>query len=204
MGNLEYYNRLRSVPNEAKKIIIGGRLKGFTDINPMWRIKTLTEVFGVCGFGWYYDVIKKEVITVNSENAVAFVDIHLYIKIDGEWSKPIFGTGGSTLLTKEKSGLYVSDEAYKMALTDAISVAAKALGLAADVYFEKDRTKYTINTSSDELYKENTKVSIKKPILEKDTDTFNKVKEALKNGYTIEDVRKKYEVSKEVEQLLLE
>jgi hypothetical protein len=29
-----------------------------------------------------------------------------------------------------------------MALTDALSVACKALGFAADVYFEKDRTKY--------------------------------------------------------------
>ena len=29
-----------------------------------------------------------------------------------------------------------------MALTDAISVAAKAIGVAADVYFERDATKY--------------------------------------------------------------
>ena len=35
-----------------------------------------------------------------------------------------------------------SDEAYKMALTDAISIACKALGMAADVYFANDRTKY--------------------------------------------------------------
>jgi hypothetical protein len=32
---------VRVVPNEAKKEIKGGRLSGFTDINPMWRIKTL-------------------------------------------------------------------------------------------------------------------------------------------------------------------
>ena len=36
-----------------------------------------------------------------------------------------------------------SDECFKMALTDAISVAAKALGVGADVYMGCDQTKYT-------------------------------------------------------------
>lgn len=59
MDNLELYNRVRSVPEEAKKAITAGRTKGFTDINPMWRIKKLTEEFGVCGIGWYYKPVKK-------------------------------------------------------------------------------------------------------------------------------------------------
>ena len=45
-------------------------------------------------------------------------------------------------VAKEKSGLYTSDECYKMALTDAISVACKALGMGADIYWQSDRTKY--------------------------------------------------------------
>ena len=53
MTNLDIYNKVREVPNKAKKNIGGGRLKGMTDINPMWRIKTLTEQFGPAGFGWY-------------------------------------------------------------------------------------------------------------------------------------------------------
>ena len=51
MGNLEIYEKVRAVPQEAKKTITAGRMKGFTDINPMWRIKVLTEQFGVCGVG---------------------------------------------------------------------------------------------------------------------------------------------------------
>ena len=47
------------------------------------------------------------------------------------------------LVANEKNGLYTSDECYKMALTDAISVACKALGFGADVYWGADRTKYT-------------------------------------------------------------
>lgn len=142
MGNLDIYNKVKSVPEEAKKTIGAGRTKGFTDINPMWRIKMLTEVFGPCGFGWYYKVTDKHIETVGDE-ACAFVDIELFVKQDGEyWSMPIHGTGGSRLATKEKSGVYVSDECYKMATTDAISVACKQLGIGADVYWDKDRTKY--------------------------------------------------------------
>ena len=121
MGNLDIYNKVKAVPEEAKKTIGAGRTKGFTDINPMWRIKMLTEVFGPCGFGWYYKVTDKHIETVGDE-ACAFVDIELHVKQDGDWSMPIHGTGGSRLATKEKSGVYVSDECYKMALTDAISV----------------------------------------------------------------------------------
>ena len=55
----------------------------------------------------------------------------------------IYGIGGNTLVAAEKSGLRIDDEAYKKAYTDAISVACKALGIGADVYFEKDVTKYS-------------------------------------------------------------
>ena len=144
MDNLEIYNKARQVPPEAKKEITAGRLKGMTDINPMWRIKRLTELFGVCGFGWWYEITKKEIISnTDGKEIRAFVDINLYVAIDGKESKPIPGTGGSSFQTVEKNGIYVSDECFKMALTDAISVAAKSLGIAADIYYDKDRTKYT-------------------------------------------------------------
>ena len=72
----------------------------------------------------------------------AFCNINLYYKQENEWSIPIPGTGGADFVVKESKGLYTSDECFKMALTDALSVAMKALGIAADVYFEKDRSKY--------------------------------------------------------------
>jgi len=142
MENLSIYNKVRKVPDEAKKLIGGGRLKGFTDINPMWRIKTLTDQFGVCGFGWYYDIVSQELKSGASGEIAAFVTINLFVKIGEDWSKPIQGLGGSMFVSNEKNGAYNSDECFKMALTDALSTSCKALGLAADVYFEKDRTKY--------------------------------------------------------------
>lgn len=141
MDNLTIYNAVRTVPENAKKPIRGGRLNGKTDINPMWRIKVLTIQFGPCGIGWYYKTTRQWTEQYGEEIA-AFVNIELYIRVDGEWSQPIFGTGGSMFAEKEKSGVHVSDECFKMATTDAISVACKQLGIGADVYWDKDRSKY--------------------------------------------------------------
>lgn len=152
--NLKVYNAVRECPQEALKTISAGRLKGKSDINPMWRIKKLTELYGPAGIGWYYEIVKQWLETGANNEISAFCNINLYIKVNGEWSKPIQGTGGSSFVAKQNSGLYVSDECFKMALTDAISVACKALGFAANVYWDNDKTKYSsqsdaANTSSE-------------------------------------------------------
>lgn len=142
MGNLEIYNKLRECPTEAIKPINAGRLKGMSDINPMWRIKALTEVFGPCGIGWWYTIDKQWLEHGNGPEVAAFCNITLFYKVGGEESHGIPGTGGSGFVKVEKNGPYTSDECFKMALTDAISVAAKALGAAANIYWQQDRTKY--------------------------------------------------------------
>ena len=139
MGNLDLYNKLKVVPSEAIKPIQNGRLKGKSDINPMWRIRTMTEHFGVCGVGWKYVITKQWTETYGTETK-AYCNIDLFVKVDGQWSDAIQGTGGSSEVTMERNGSYVSDECYKMALTDALSVAMKALGVGADIYFEKGKS----------------------------------------------------------------
>jgi hypothetical protein len=142
--NMIIYNQVRTTPENAKTAISSGKLKGKTDINPMFRIETLTKVFGPIGIGWYYDVLRIENLTIPETQEIAcFVDINLFYKWEGEWSKPVFGTGGSMLLENfTHAGLKTNDDGYKMALTDAISVAAKELGVSADVYWAKGETKY--------------------------------------------------------------
>lgn len=145
MENLSIYNAAANVPAEAKKQIGGGRLKGMTDINPMWRIKKLTELFGPCGFGWWYRIADQQIARdEHTKQAAAFVNIELFVRDpeSGEVSMPIPGTGGAAFIAAEKSGLYLDDEAFKKATTDAISVAAKALGVGASVYWERDPDKY--------------------------------------------------------------
>jgi len=133
-GNLDLWNSVKDVPIEYLKTIQGGRLKGMSDISPQWRLMVLTEQFGPVGFGWYYEIVDRGIQTSEDGQVSAHVQINLYVKVAGEWSKPIPGLGGSMLVEKEKNGPYHSDEAFKMSLTDALSVACKALGIAASVY----------------------------------------------------------------------
>ena len=142
--NMKFYNMSRAVPENAKKIIGAGKIKGFTDINPMWRIQMLTEMFGPCGFGWYIDDVRYWTEEGKDGRVAAFCELNLYISTAGEWSKPIKGIGGSMFVNNFKGQPETSDEAYKMAYTDAISVACKALGIGADVYWEAGRTKYSL------------------------------------------------------------
>ena len=143
MNNLEIYDAVREVPGSALRAITSGRLAGKSDINPMWRIKKLTEIFGPCGIGWKYTIDKQWLEeSPDTKEIAGFCDITLYYKWGSEWSEGIPGTGGSTFVAKEKNGLHMSDEVFKMALTDALSVACKALGIGADVYWGADRSKY--------------------------------------------------------------
>jgi hypothetical protein len=139
--NMKIFNSVKKVPQEAKKLITGGRLKGMTDIKPMWRIEKLTEMFGPCGIGWKTKILNKEIIDVSNGEKIVTIDIQLFIKQNGEWSEPIEGIGGNKLIAKENNGLYNSDEAFKMAYTDALSVACKSLGMGAEVYWGD--SKYT-------------------------------------------------------------
>jgi hypothetical protein len=160
--NLSIYERARLVPENAIKPIVNGRLKGKSDINPVYRIKRMTEIFGPCGIGWRYEIVKQWLEPYGNE-VKAFTHINLYIKWEGEWSEAIPGIGGAAFVSMESKGAYVNDECYKMSLTDALSVAMKALGIAADIYYSKDGnnanpgdSKYrdgTINSAADDLPK---------------------------------------------------
>lgn len=141
MENLELYKAFAGVPETAKKPIQAGKLKGKTDINPMWRIKTLTAAFGPCGFGWTTKITEHWIERDGGESS-AWVRIELRVKVSGQWSEPIEGVGGSKQFGKGQ-GDGINDEAFKMAETDAISVACKKLGMGADVYWQANETKYS-------------------------------------------------------------
>lgn len=151
-NNLAVWERLSRPPKEALKPIMAGRLKGKTDINPQWRYKAMTEAFGPCGVGWKYEIERLWTEPGTDGQVFAFAKINLYIVSGGKdyWSNAIPGVGGSMLVEKESRGLHSSDEAFKMAVTDALSVAMKMLGVAAEIYLGNwDGSKY-INSPADE------------------------------------------------------
>lgn len=123
-------------PATALKQIKGGRLTGMTDVNPQWRYRAMTEVFGPCGQGWKYEIVRTWTEPGTEGQVLAFCEVHLWWRENhgAEWDGPIPGIGGSMLITKERDGLRTNDEGFKMATTDALSVAMKMLGVAADIY----------------------------------------------------------------------
>lgn len=150
MENMFIYDSSRSCPDNALRQIQAGKLKGKSDINPVWRIKQLTELFGPCGIGWKLSDVKYWTEPGANGEASAWCSMKLHIKADGEWSDGIEGIGGSMMVNTEKGRLVTNDEAYKMAQTDALSVCCKLLGFAADVYWNADRTKYSAPTQEEQ------------------------------------------------------
>ena len=159
------YDALAEPPQDALKPIEIGNLKGKSDINPQWRIEALTQKFGLCGIGWKFEIVRID--TVNSEGRIlVFMQVKLFVKVDGEWSAPIPGYGGDQVTKVNKNGLVVNDEAYKGCLTDALGNAAKCIGVAGNIYRGLYETKY-----SDEAAKLDNKpaYSVKKPATEQKT-----------------------------------
>lgn len=132
--NLKFWNTFDTPPKNALKEIQAGRLKGKTDINPQWRYKAMTEAFGVIGFGWKYTIDRQWTEQGENGETMVFVNVSVFVKVDGEWSEAVPGTGGSTLVVKESKGFYNDDDAFKKAMTDALGVALAKFGVAADVY----------------------------------------------------------------------
>jgi hypothetical protein len=132
--NMKYYDQLRTPPANALKTIKGGRLAGMSDISPQWRYEVLTTVFGPCGLGWKYEIVRIWNESGSEGQVFAFAEIHLSVKYGDVWSEAIPATGGSMLVELESRGLHSNDEGYKMAITDALGTAAKMVGVAADVY----------------------------------------------------------------------
>jgi hypothetical protein len=191
---MEIYNKVKTPPKEALKVIGAGRLKGKFDISPQWRIEILTETFGACGFGWYYDVSKLERVEASNGEVAVLANIDLYVKWNNEWSKPIPGQGGSMFVSNESRGAYVSDEAEKMAITDAISVAAKQLGIAADVYRGMFDTKYIAEKAAEVVVKPELVPSMKK--------VWDKAAKHLSGGGELKTITDVYSISEENLKLL--
>ena len=207
MDNLKLYNQLKSVPSEFLKTIQAGRLKGMSDIKPQWRINKLTEIFGPCGIGWKIQNLKFSHETVGQET-ICNCYLEFLFKHNGEWSEPIPATGGSKVATMERNGLYVSDEAQKMAYTDAISVATKMIGLASDIYMGyggKYDNGNTANQGASQGAPANNAPTPERwlNITKKDgsyTPEWANILKAIGNGVvkSVADVRKHYKVNKEV------
>lgn len=151
MSNLETWQKVKQVPPQFLKQINSGKLKGKSDINPQWRLMAMTQAFGAVGHGWTYRIVRtwserSPVIDKNGTpdfTVMCFAEVAVKTKINGEWGEEFWGIGGSKIVEKFSEYSQANDEGYKMAVTDALSVAFKAVGVAADIYLGNfDGSKY--------------------------------------------------------------
>ncbi|MEJ7580602.1 hypothetical protein WKI22_08700 [Acinetobacter baumannii] len=141
--NLHIWNAVKQTPTNFLKKIEFGYLKGKSDINPQWRLMAMTQAFGPVGHGWTYRIVKLWSEACTDGNVMAFAEVAVKTKLDGVWGEEFSGIGGSTIVDKNKNGITANDEGFKKAVTDALGVAFKAVGVAADVYLGNyDGSKY--------------------------------------------------------------
>lgn len=194
MEKLEIWNAVKRVPPENLREIRGGRLSGKTDISPQWRYKAMTEQFGPCGIGWKYTIDRLWREDCSDGQVFAFAQISLFVKNGDSWSDAIPGQGGSMLIEKEMKGPYSSDEGYKMAITDALSVAMKLLGVAADIYMGIwDGSKYRDQSPDLTLYMVklmDATAATLKPIFTEMAKDFSNDKASLEQLTKLKDLKK--------------
>ena len=185
-NNLEIWNKVKRVPEDRLKTIGFGALKGKSDINPQWRLEAMTSAFGMVGHGWTYRIVR--MWTENGADGVVmcFSEVAVKTKVDGQWGEEFSGIGGSELVSKTKHGLQSSDEGYKMATTDALSVAFKCVGVAADIYLGNyDGSKY--KNEPQQSPQPQIQQSPQKPMIHQ--EAFDA---AMQGKYTPEQVETKY------------
>jgi hypothetical protein len=125
-ANTVYWNALANTPSEyCKDFKRSGGFQG-TSIDPTYRIRKLTEMFGPCGVGWGF-VQEDQWSDAGSGAYVVYVRGYLWYMHEGERCQTMSHTGG-TVCDR------APDEAYKMSETDALGKCCLDLGMAADVY----------------------------------------------------------------------
>ena len=148
-NNLSVWNKVSQAPSHFLKEIKFGYLKGKSDISPQWRLMAMTQAYGQVGHGWTYRIVRLWSEAAADGNVMAFSEVAVKTKVDGEWGEEFWGIGGSTIVDKNKNGIQANDEGYKKATTDALGVAFKAVGVAADVYLGNfDGSKYLYDYSA--------------------------------------------------------
>lgn len=131
--NTQFWNQLQTTdPRITKNFQKSGGFKG-TDINPTWRMKRMTEVFGPCGKGWGWNLERTWSEQIGDKTFMfAAVDLWWTDGIPTEYGDlPRYCTGAQIGGTEAGRA---PDEAYKMAITDALGKCMVALGLASDIY----------------------------------------------------------------------
>lgn len=111
----------------------------------------------------------------------------------------VISDGDKSIAVKAQAGINPNKKGMDLAQSFGAS-SSYARKYALNGLFLIDDTKDADATNTHGVKKEVT--TDNKPWLQKDSESFKKAKEALQGGFTLNDIRKKFKVSKEVANLL--
>ena len=146
MNMMDKILSVRTPPSDAVTAISGGNLgkAGMSNINPQWRIDAMNSTFGVYGVGWKFEVVSVDTKDLCDGQVFVSAVIDLFVSDyeTGAFLPPVRGYGGDKLVKVSGSKLFLNDEAYKSAVTDALGTAMKFYGVGADIYRGLNDGKY--------------------------------------------------------------
>jgi len=183
--NLKLWNSVEKTdPQHTKKANVKGNK--ITSIKPQYQIYNATKQWGSYGCKWGLKNINLG-YELKEVGLVTFKALFYYP--DGEFeiinTISIFKDGAQTKL---------DDEFAKKVETDSLTKALSKLGFNADVFMGRfDDVRYI-----EEISKEFKEL----PKLEKGSENYKKVVKALQGDYTIDQVKKKYTLTSELEEEL--
>lgn len=147
MTNMAIWDKLaKTDPAHTKPFKRAGGFSG-TAMKPIWMVKRLTEEFGAVGEGWGMGEPQFTLVDGGEEGTA----VHCVVKCwHGTPENSFYGVGGDKAVGKNKYGLFLDDEAFKKAYTDAIGNAFKFLGAGADIHMGLfDDSKYVQATEKE-------------------------------------------------------
>lgn len=130
MSNTKIWDSLgRTDPAHTKGFKRAGGFSG-TAMKPIWIVKRMTEQFGPVGEGWGMHEPNFQVVPADKE-VLVFCTVAVWHTSP---QNVFYGVGGDKVVASRGNGSFNSDEAFKMAYTDAVNNALKYLGVGADIH----------------------------------------------------------------------
>ena len=133
-ANLGIWNRLCTTPKDAQTPYDRNGTS-LTAIDPTYRNKALTEIFGMAGAGWGFTLDEHWSEQFHGTH-YCYAAVTLWIYIEGRGGQKVATYIGGTKVVQGEA-----DEAYKSAITDALTKCTSVLGFGADVYAGKSDKK---------------------------------------------------------------
>jgi hypothetical protein len=156
--NLALWNAVQRTPEEQTKQITGKAYKG-TSPKPHWLVMRATEIFGPCGIGWGFDIVKDELLdgallAPDFRERIHEARVRVWYIWQGQRGE-VEHVGQTQFCGRRKDGTPFTDEdAPKKSVTDALVKALSMIGFAGDIFLGRyDDSKY-INDLREEAREE--------------------------------------------------